>query len=111
MKLAKTPSSTKKPPLLNISLSNYNKCETPNIVYRQKFRELLNHQQFDRILYTDASKEANGTGYAVTTSDTTIVTYNLPDLCRIHTAEHIGIQLTQNYVQSKPQLLFGRCLQ
>ncbi|XP_072384622.1 uncharacterized protein [Diabrotica undecimpunctata] len=82
---------TKKLPTVLTSLNRYKKEETPRTLLVQAFKELIQTQRYDKILYTDASKEKQAVGCAVSTSNTTVASYRLSPRCSIHTAELYGI--------------------
>ncbi|KAJ8915512.1 hypothetical protein NQ315_012393 [Exocentrus adspersus] len=78
-------------PSVDISLSKYNKYDTPNILIKQAFKDLIKREHFENILYTDASKNENGCSCSVILPNFEIVKYRLPHHCSIHTGELYGI--------------------
>ncbi|XP_072398117.1 uncharacterized protein [Diabrotica undecimpunctata] len=82
---------TKKLPTVLTSLNPYKKEETPRTLLVQAFGELIQTQRYEKILYTDALKEEQVVGCVISTSNTTVVSYQLSPRCSIHTAELYGI--------------------
>ncbi|XP_072402517.1 uncharacterized protein [Diabrotica undecimpunctata] len=78
-------------PNVNTSLCSFNKHDTPKAIIKQLFLDILNRNQFRKVLYTDASKNYVGVGSAIVSSFSTTKLIKLPAVCSVYTAELYGI--------------------
>ena len=79
------------PARINTQLSEYNKHNTPSKIIQNIFLEIIS-QQYPRHtqIYTDASKNINGTGFAVIIENESYI-FSLPHNISIYTAETYAI--------------------
>lgn len=81
-----SPPWTKHIPNIDTSLSTYKKTEHSKMYLLTKFHQAISNHSPDSIIYTDASKDRNGTGCAVVCDDT-VKKYHLSSDCSIFSAE------------------------
>lgn len=86
-----TPPWKKSLPQINLSLCRYNKHKTPKELLKQTYLDLINTCYFNKVLFTDASKNHSNVNSSVTTTSTTNKTYLLPSICSVFTGKLYGI--------------------
>jgi len=88
-------------PKVNLNLTKFPKDLTPNIIYQEKFREILEEKYSQwTYLYTDGSKNKDGVGAAIYSEGTTS-SASLPKFSTIFTAEAHAIQMALNTIRKK----------
>lgn len=85
------PPWTKNIPHINTSLTTLNKNETPNDLIKKTFLDIIYRNEYDLVLYTDASKNETGVGCAVTTLDSPVFSSTISSTCTVHTSELYSI--------------------
>jgi ribonuclease HI len=78
-----------------------------NKTKQDRFKEIINDYDEHHILYTDGSKTTNACGYAVVTTDTTLIAKRIPDIASIYTAEIRAIiqAIRSNQHQTVPTII------
>ncbi|KAL4113976.1 hypothetical protein QTP88_017519 [Uroleucon formosanum] len=87
-------------PNINTELLKFNKNSTENSIIVSHFHELIDlHYHDDVLIYTDASKSSNGTGFAIVVG-TEVIKFRLPSFISIYTAESYAIYKAVQYAAS-----------
>lgn len=74
------------------TLNRYNKLEKPKAVLELEYRNILHSHQIDKLMFTDATKNTEGVGCAVTDKNPIVAIRRLPDNTSAYRAEVFGNQ-------------------
>ncbi|XP_031333871.1 uncharacterized protein LOC116163881 [Photinus pyralis] len=85
------------PPHINIALSQYRKAETNPNWYQILLRDILTNHEKSKLIFTDGSKDATGTGAAFS-SEKQKGLFKLPPESSIYSAELYAIKQALKYV-------------
>uniref|UniRef100_A0A1Y1N4E3 ribonuclease H n=1 Tax=Photinus pyralis TaxID=7054 RepID=A0A1Y1N4E3_PHOPY len=85
------------PPHINIALSQYRKAETNPNWYQITLRDILTNHENSKLIFTDGSKDATGTGAAFS-SEKQKGLFKLPPESSIYSAELYAIKQALKYV-------------
>ncbi|KAG8284048.1 hypothetical protein J6590_108227 [Homalodisca vitripennis] len=88
------------PPEIILSLSTFKKHTTPDTIYHQEFRQILQQLSPCDVIYTDGSKDGPRTGCAFVTAGRRYG-FRLPSDSSVYTAELTAIQKTLNITWSR----------